>query len=188
LEHRRIVLSHRHHVGVDQPAQQLPRVIGDEVSLPLLEDGRSFMFSARPVLRKQTRPVIPVRLHVFKTFGVRCRDSPRWPSTDALHRLHDLCTNGRVVGTHGNAKHRDSRAGDEMAVAEILAEQICISSRVAPRECRAPTNEACEWRIQIDVDQPGTPSEQRRGRYAQSTGDLGYRHAGGHQRSPGGSC
>ena len=48
-------------VGVDQPAQQFPRVIGDEVSLPLLEDDRSLVFSARPVLRKQTRPVIPVR-------------------------------------------------------------------------------------------------------------------------------
>src|SRR6266540_3151412 len=57
-------------VGVDQSADQRPRMLLDDCALPVRQHYRPLVLPTRTVLRQQARPMRPVRLDIEKAVAV----------------------------------------------------------------------------------------------------------------------
>ena len=95
----------------------------DELLLPVGEDDRAQVLAPRPVLREQARPVHPVALAVAASWSANAADPIAAHTGKATV---DLAGNLRVgAGTRDSGAPALGRR-DEVAVAEVLAEQIGV--------------------------------------------------------------
>ena len=113
-------------VGVEEPRRIGVGVLDER--LPALEDDRSLVLAAGAVLRKQARPVLPVRLDDSR---------PRGTDPERGRRGGPPGSPDRVSRRRRSCRLKTSAAGGDVAVAEIRSRAARRTPRSSSEVCRA---------------------------------------------------
>src|SRR3954469_23796114 len=122
-------------VGVDEPADQRPRICANHLQLPGFQDDPPRVFHPWPVLRQQMKPTLRVALDHGATSRAHAADGP---GRDRPHRGLDLVHDAGVAVTAEDAEGKGSSGSLNAAVAEVLPEQVDVALAHIPDGVVAP--------------------------------------------------
>jgi hypothetical protein len=101
-------------------------MVDDQLTLPRRQNDRPFMFATVSVLWNHAWPVVPVRPAIGA--ADRCHETHAI-SADGAEGGIDLRRNVGVRQTTRDAKAGNPYPGDQIAVAEVLPEQVAVLAR-----------------------------------------------------------
>src|SRR3954447_5371110 len=124
-------------VGVDEPADQRPRICADHLQLPGIQDDPPRVLHPRPMLWEQAEPVPGRGLHRYagcvRSTSVEDGCAERGP-----HSPLDLGDDVRVMGAAADAERPGIAVLADVTVTEVLAEQVEVGLGVGDRIAIAP--------------------------------------------------
>lgn len=158
-------------VGVNQASNQLARMTPRELLLPTHKEDQPFVLSAWPVLRKQLRPGLRVGRDDYAPGAGYAASRCFAPAAAGDHRFLRARDQAGIGAIHCQPQGPTvALVFDEMPIAQIKAEQVCVLARGVPRDIRWPD----EWQpvTQFRTGTPsrppvrqGPPTDTRRPRY-----------------------
>src|SRR3954453_526805 len=111
-------------VGLDEPADQRPRIYANHLQLPGFQDDRPRVLHPRPVLRQEMKPMLRVALNHCAAGRAHAADRP---ARDRAHRGLDFVHDAGVAVTAEDAEGEGSSGPLDAAVAEVLPQQIDVA-------------------------------------------------------------
>src|SRR6266536_2591815 len=127
-------VDHSATVGVDQSADQRPRMLLDDRALPVRQHDPPLVLLARTVLRQQARPMHPVRGVIA---AADAAGDAHAIAAEGHHRAIDLGGDRRVGISARDSKFGYPRSGYEVPVAQVLAEKVCVLRALGTRRTAA---------------------------------------------------
>ena len=113
-------------VGVNEPPNQRPRILINELALPFLEHDRSRVLHNWSVLRKHAEPVNGACLHPDASGAVAPSTAEHRRTQHACHGRLDLANDVGVMRAAADAQAVAAAALADVAVTEVLTEQVEI--------------------------------------------------------------
>jgi hypothetical protein len=118
-------------IRMDQPPQELLRILAKQRFLPPLEKKLSLVLSTRTRLREEARPVLGVRVNLHDRRAPLPKQSDFAPRADDLHRLRALARDRRIdAGREDPQPPHASWVEADGPIAQVLAEQVRVLRRV----------------------------------------------------------
>jgi hypothetical protein len=140
-------VNHPTPAGVNQASQELARVLPHDGNLPGGKNDRAPVLGTDAVLREDTRPVLPIRIHV-EAPDLRCQtDALHVAVSNASYRLPAFEDDPPIAGVQRDPKFVHPRMAGDVPVSEVEPQQVgvglffdesAVASRTSgrtPRKC-----------------------------------------------------